>query len=230
MNPRSTLPVIAAVLSLGLGTGFAQNTAPSVVRWSYGAPNAVTDTTHAAKVEGLKTDDVHVYVALYDVSETEYNRAWVQVVNHGKTPIEFNPLTALLKDGMTVRAEEPEKAASSVQRLGEAKSQELSSPPCTTMNAGGNGSGTPVSATLACRPTEMQVELSKEVLNLSNAWAGFIRARALKPTTVAPGEQVIGTILFRKGKRPANYTLAIPVGSKTFEFPVSALNTPPSLY
>jgi hypothetical protein len=225
MNPRSTLLTIAAVTLLGLGTGFAQNAAPSVLRWTYGAPNAVTDTTHAAKVEGLKTDDLHVYVALYDVGETEYNRAWVQVVNHGKTPIEFNPLSALLKDGTIVRAEEPEKAANSVLRLGEAKSQELASPKCDTKmmayNESGNG-GSP------CSPTNTQVQLSKAVLNLSNAWAGFIRARALKPTTVAPGEQVVGTILFRKGKKPANYTLAIPVGGETFEFPVSALNTPPS--
>jgi hypothetical protein len=225
MNPLPRSRVFAAVMLLGLATSSAQNATPSVVRWNYGAPNAVTDTTHAAKVEGLKTDAVHIYVALYDVKDTEYNRAWVQIVNHGKTPIEFNPQSALLKDGTTVRAEEPEKAANSVQRLGEAKSQELSSVKCdvkmTAYNPSGNG-GAP------CNPTYSQVQLSKAVLNLSNAWAGFIRARALKPTTVAPGEQVVGTILFRKGKKPANYTLAIPVGSETFEFPVSALNTPPS--
>ncbi len=232
MNPLSTSRTLTAIAFLGLATSYAQNATPSVVRWSYGAPNAVTDTTHAAKVEGLKTDDVHIYVALYDVMDTEYNRAWVQIVNRGKTPIQFNPQSALLKNGTIVRAEAPDKAANSVERLGEAKSQELASPKCTMMNAGGGGGGqgsiAPVAASLACRPTDMEVELSKEVLTLSNEWAGFIRARALKPTTVAPGEQVVGTILFRKGKRPANYTLAIPVGSKTFEFPVSALNAPPS--
>jgi|HubBroStandDraft_6_1064221.scaffolds.fasta_scaffold00069_22 hypothetical protein len=230
MSSLNTSRSLAAIVLLGLATGVAQETSSGVVRWKYGAPNAVTDTTHAAKVEGLKTDDVHIYVALYDVKDTEYNRAWVQIVNHGKTPIEFNPQSALLKDGTTVRAEAPEKAANSVQRVGEARSQELAAPKCDMMNGGG-GSGAPaVSATLACRPTDMQVELSKEVLTVSNEWAGFIRARALKPTTVAPGEQVIGTILFRKGKKPANYTLAIPVGAETFEFPVSALNTPPSFY
>jgi hypothetical protein len=225
MNPLFASRAFAGIMLLALTTSSAQNPTPKVVRWNYGAPNAVTDTTHAAKVEGLKTDDVHVYVALYDVMDTEYNRAWVQIVNHGKTPIEFNPQSALLKDGTIVRAEEPEKAANSVQRLGEAKSQELASPKCDVKmmayNESGNG-GAP------CSPTDTQVQLSKAVLTLSHEWAGFIRARALKPTTVAPGEQVVGAILFRKGKKPANYTLAVPVGSKTFEFPVSALNNAPS--
>jgi hypothetical protein len=225
MNPRALSRTLAVVMLLGLATSYAEDAKPRVVRWKYESPNAVTDIRHGAKVEGLKTDDVHVYVALFDIKDTNYNRAWVQVVNHGKTPITFDPQSAFLKDGKMVPAEVPDKAANSVERWGEAKSQEIAAPPCTTMNAGGNGSGASASASLACRPTDMQVELSKEVRALSDKWAEFIRKRALKPTTVAPGEQVVGAILFKKGKRPTDYTLAVPVGGETFEFPVSAMNT-----
>jgi hypothetical protein len=222
--------VLAGALLLSLTASFGQSATPTVIRWSYGAPNAVTDIRHAAKVEGLKVGDLHIYVALYDMKDTEYNRAWIQVVNHGSAPINFNPqLAFLLRGDQTVRAEEPEKAANSVQRVGEAKSQELASPVCTTMNAGG-GSSQSVSASLACRPTDMQVELSKEVLTVSNKWVTFIRSRALKPTTVAPGEQVVGAVVFRKGKKPSDYILAVPLGNQTFEFPVSALNQAPTYY
>jgi hypothetical protein len=231
MNPLSISRSLAAFVLLGLTASYAQN-APSVLRWNYGASNAVTDVTHAAKVEGLKTEEVHVYVALYDVKDTNYNRAWVQNVNHGKTPIEFDPQSAFLKGEQRIPAEEPDKAANSIQRFGEAKSQELSSPICTTMNAGGGSgkgaAGGGAGASLACRPTDMQVELSKEVLTLANEWVEFIHDRALKPTVVAPGEEVVGAILFRKGKKPTDYTLAIPVDGRTFEFPVSAQNKPPS--
>jgi hypothetical protein len=46
----------------------------------------------------------------------------------------------------------------------------------------------------------------------------------MKPTTLAPGEEVKGAIIFKKEKKPAEYTLTIPVGSEVFEFPVSAVN------
>jgi hypothetical protein len=231
MNPLAISRALAAVMLLGLAASYAQDAKPSVVRWKYGAPNSVTDIKHAAKVEGLKTDDVHVYVALFDITDTDYNRAWVQVVNHGKTPITFDPQSAFLKGEKIVRAEVPDKAAGAVERWGEAKSQELSSPKCGMMEGGGGGSQqVSAAASLACRPTDMQVELSKEVLALSDKWGAFIRKRALKPTTVAPGEQVIGAILFKKGKRPTNYTLAVSVGGEIFEFPVSAMNTPRTYY
>jgi hypothetical protein len=224
--------VLAVAFLLSLTASFGQGATPTVIRWSYGAPNAVTDITHAAKVEGLKAGDVHIYVALYDMKDTEYNRAWIQVVNHGNAPINFNPqLAFLLRGDQTVRAEEPEKAANSVQGFGYAKSQQLAAPTCNTMNGGGGGAkggASGVSASLACQPTNMQLELSKEVLNVSNEWVTFIHSRALKPTTVAPGEQAVGAVIFRKGKRPTDYMLAVPIGNKTFEFPVSALNQSPS--
>jgi hypothetical protein len=213
---------------LGIATGYAQNSTPSVVRWKYGAPNAVTEIRNATQVKGLKADDLHVYVALYDIKDTDYNRAWVQVVNRGKTPIQLDPQSAFLKDGKMVRPEEPEKAANGIQKIGEARSQQLASPTCSTMNSGGNGSGVPAGASLACMPNDSQVQLSKEVLAHSAFVSEWVRDKSLKQMTVAPGEQVVGAILFKKGKKPAGYTLAIPVGGKTFEFPVNAQNEPPS--
>jgi hypothetical protein len=209
-------PRIAGTLLLALATSFAQNTSSGAIRWKYGAPNAVVDIRNAAKIEGLKTDDVHIYVALYDLKDTEYNRVWVQLVNHGKTPIEFNPQSVYLKDHVRLQPEAPDRAAEAIQMFGEAKSQELSSAQCTLMSAP------------HCQPTNTQVQMSKDVLVFSNARAEWIRDKSLKPVTVAPGEQVVGAILFRKGKKRTDYMLAIPVNGTTFEFPVSAENKPPS--
>jgi hypothetical protein len=215
---------------LGLATCcYAQNATPSVLRWNYGAPNAVTDLTHGAKVEGLKTDEVNVYVAMFDIQDTEYNHAWVQVVNHGKTPIQFDPESAFLKDGTRVPAEAPEKAADRIQRIGEAKAQELSSPKCPMMNGGGGGGGKGASVpggggSIACLTLPVLVAKSKEVATLTSEQAEWVRNHSLKPTTVAPGEQVVGAIVFKKGKKPTGYMLAVPVAGKTFEFPVSAVN------
>jgi hypothetical protein len=224
MNSLSASKCLAGILLVGLAASQAQNSKSNVLRWNYGAPNAVTDVTHSAKVEGLKTDNVNVYVAMFDIQDTEFNHAWVQVVNHGNTPIQFDPESAFLKDDIKVSAEQPEKAADRIQRIGEAKAQELASPPCTTMNSGGNGSGVSASASLACQPLPVLVEKSKEIATLTSEQAQWIRNHAMKPTTLAPGEQVVGAIVFKKGKKPTSYMLAVPVAGKTFEFPVNALN------
>jgi hypothetical protein len=216
MKARFGSFMLAGAFLLALTTVFAQTNGPSVLRWKYGAPNAVTEIRNATQVKGLKTDDLHVYVALYDIKDTDYNRAWVQVVNHGKTPIQLDPQSAFLKNGKRVRAETPDEAASAIQKFGEAKSQELSSAQCNMMSAP------------HCEPTNTQMQLSKQVLASSGTVAAWIRDNSLKQSTVAPGGEVIGAILFKKGKKPADYTLAIPVGGRTFEFPVSAQNEPPS--
>ncbi len=133
----------AATLLLALATSFAQNGAPSAIRWAEGAPNATSEVKNDSKIEGLKTDDIHIFVSLADVKETEYNRVWVQVSNHGKAAIAFGPESAvLLNGGKIVRAEVPDKAAKSIQKFGEAKSQELSSAHCNMMASANVEAGT----------------------------------------------------------------------------------------
>jgi len=154
--------VLAATMLLGLGISFAQN--GTAIKWAEGAPNATSEVKNDAKIEGLKTDDIHIFVSLSEVKETEYNRVWVQVSNHGKSPIEFNPQAAvLLKGDKSVRAEVPDKAANSIQKFGEAKSQELSSAHCTMMTATG------------CQPTNAQMQMSKQVLSFSGQQASWVR-------------------------------------------------------
>jgi hypothetical protein len=204
---------LAAIFSLGLSaTAALGQSAP--LRWAEGAPNATSDMKDGNKIEGLKTDDIHIFVSLSDVQQTEYNRVWVQVSNHGKTPVDFDPQSAILitEKDKTVRAEDPDKAANSIQKFGEAKSQELSSAHCTMMTATG------------CQPTNAQMQMSKQVLAFSGQQAAWVRENELKKKTLAPGDEMQGAILFRKEKKRANYTLRIPVGSQLFEFPVSAQN------
>jgi hypothetical protein len=199
---------------LGLGISFAQN--GTAIKWAEGAPNATSEVKNDAKIEGLKTDDIHIFVSLSEVKETEYNRVWVQVSNHGKSPIEFNPQAAvLLKGDKSVRAEVPDKAANSIQKFGEAKSQELSSAHCTMMTATG------------CQPTNAQMQMSKQVLSFSGQQASWVRENGLKQKTLAPGEDAQGAIIFKKDKKAADYTLRIPVGDQVFEFPLSAQNKMP---
>jgi hypothetical protein len=213
--------VCAAILVAMLSSRVASSQATlsnNTARWTEGAPNATSEIKEDSKIEGLKTDDIHIFVNLADVKETEYNRIWVQVSNHGKSPLDFDPQTALLltdKD-KTVRAEVPDKAAKAIQKFGEAKSQELSSAHCTMMTATG------------CQPTNTQMQMSKQVLEFSGKQADWVRQNALQKKTLAPGEEEQGAILFRKDKKPANYTLRVTVGSQTFEFPVSAQNKLPS--
>jgi hypothetical protein len=214
---RALSSALAATLSMGLSAAVAQNAAP--LRWTDGAPNSVSEVKNDTKIEGLKTDDIHIYVSLADVKETEYNRVWVQVSNHGQTPIDFNPQSAVLviaDRGKTIPAEVPEKAANSIQKYGEAKSQELSSAHCNMMGASG------------CQPTNAQMQMSKQVLAFSGTQAQWVRDNALKQKTVAPEEEVQGAIVFRKDKKATDYILRIPVGTTVFEFPVSALNKAPS--
>jgi hypothetical protein len=210
--------VLVAALLLALATGFAQNAQPgSVIHWTEGAANATSDLKDGVKIEGLKTDDIHVFVSLADIKETEYNRVWVQVSNHGKAPIDFNPDSAvLLKGDKGVRAEVPDKAAKSIQKFGEAKSQELSSAHCTMMTAAG------------CQPTNTQIQMSKQVLAFSGQQAEWVRANGLKQKALAPEEEAQGAIVFRKDKKAADYILRLPVGGQVFEFPLSAQNKVPS--
>jgi hypothetical protein len=216
---------LAGTLLLGLVAGVAQQTS-TPVRWTEGAPNATSDVKNDTKIEGLKTDDIHIFVSLADVKETEYNRVWVQVSNHGKAPIDFNPQSALLLKGdKTVRAEVPDKAANSIQKVGEAKSQELSSAHCNTLMSGHSSAG---AGGGNCTPTNTQMQMSKEVLAFSSQQAEWVRNNGLSPKALAPGEEVQGAIVFRKEKKPADYILRITVGGETFEFPCRAQNKPPS--
>jgi hypothetical protein len=208
---------LTGTVLLGLAASMAQNSA-APIRWAEGAPNATSEVKDEVKIEGLKTDDVHIFVRIAAVKETEYNRVWVQVSNHGKAAIEFDPQTAILltEKDKTVRAEVPAKAANAIQKFGEAKSQELSSAHCTMMTATG------------CAPTDTQMQMSKQVLAFSGKQAEWVRQNGLQKKTMAPGEEEQGAILFKKDKKPANYIFRVFVGSQTFEFPVSAQNKAPS--
>jgi len=217
MNAVFAPRVLVATLLLALATSFAQNATPGAVRWAEGAPNASSEVKDGVKIESLKTDDIHVFASLADLKDTEYNRVWVQVFNHSKSPIDFNPQVAvLLKGDKSVRAEVPDKAANSIQKFGEAKSQELSSAHCTMMTAVG------------CQPTNAQMQLSKQVAAFSAQQAQWVRDNAVKQKTLAPGEDTQGVIMFKKDKKAMEYILRLPIGTQIFEFPLNAQNKAPS--
>jgi hypothetical protein len=63
---------LACTLLLALAASFAQNGTPGLIRWMEGAPNATSEVKDETKIEGLKTDHVHIFVSLADLRETEY--------------------------------------------------------------------------------------------------------------------------------------------------------------
>lgn len=207
---------LTATLLVGMSTSIAQTTAP--IRWAEGAANASSDVANGVKVEGLKTDDVQVYTSFDEIKETEYNRAWVDIFNHAKAPISFDPQSTILvsERDKTVRAEALSKAASSIQKFGEAKSQELASAHCPNMIA------------TQCQPTVSQMQVSKQVAAYSAQQAQWVRDNGLTEKTLAPGQEAKGYIVFKKDKKKSNYILKVTVGTQVFEFPVAADNKAPS--
>ncbi len=217
MNAVFAPRVLAPALLLALTAGFAQSSPPPVVRWAEGAPNTTSEVKNEMKIEGIKSDDVHIYVGIADLKDTQYNRVWVSISNHGKSPIEFNPQSAvLLKGDKSIRAEDTNKAANSVQKYGEAKAQELSSAKCTNMIA------------TQCAPNNSQISSAKQIQANTTQQGQWLKENAIKQQTLAPGGEASGFIAFKKDKKPAEYILRVPVGSSTFEFPLSAQNKPPS--
>jgi hypothetical protein len=223
MNVKVVFVSVSTALVGVLLLAITGNATPQVngpvgaIRWTEGAPNATSEFKNDTRIEGLKTDAIHIFVNLSDVKETEYNRVWVQVSNHSKAAIAFNPESVVLLSGdKSVRAEAPDKAAKSIQKYGEAKSQELSSAHCAMMTATG------------CQPTNTQMQMSKQVLELSNKQAQWVRDNGLKQKTIAPGEEAQGAIVFKKDKKSADYILRIPIGDQIFEFPLRAQNKLPS--
>jgi hypothetical protein len=216
---RSLFACAALSVALLLSNAAFSQDHPAALRWAEGAPNASSDVKEGNKIEGLKTDDVHIYASMAEIKETEYNRVWVQITNHGKAPIDFDPQAAILinsdKD-KTVRAEIPDKAAHSIQKLGEAKSQELSSAHCVLMSQQN------------CQPTNAQMQVSKQVAAMSAQQAQWVRDNGLSRKTLAPGEEAQGAIVFRKDKKAADYIFRVPVGTQVFEFPLNAQNKQPS--
>jgi hypothetical protein len=196
----------------------------TLVRWTEGATGNTSEVKNDNKIEGLTAKDIHIFVSMADIKETEYNRVWVQLANHGKTPLNFDPQAAILLNGdKTVRAEVPDKAAKSIQKIGEAKSQELSSAHCNMMLTGQQKTGT-----TACQPTDTQVQMSKQIAAFSAQQAQWVRDNGLTQKDIAPGQEAQGAIVFRKDKKAADYVLRIPVGSQILEFPLSAQNKAPS--
>jgi hypothetical protein len=220
---KSLACALNVTLLLASSAATAQTNA--TLRWAEGAPNATSEVKNDNKIEGLKSDDLQVFVSMADIKETEYNRVWVQVFNHGKTPITIDPQSVVLLNGeKPEKPDIPEKAASSIQKVGEAKSQEMSSAHCNLMSSGGKGGG----AGGACQPTDTQVQMGKQIATFSAQQAQWVRDNAMKESSLAAGDQTQGAIVFRKDKKSANYILRVSVGNQTFEFPVSAQNKRPS--
>jgi hypothetical protein len=212
------LCTVLAFAVLSSNAAFSQDRPSGAVRWAEGAPNATSEVKNDIKIEGIKTDDAQIFVSLSEIKETEYNRVYLQIFNHGKTAVDFDPQSAILinEKDKTVRAEIASKAANSIQKFGEAKSDELGSPHCENMIA------------TQCQPTVAQTQVAKQVKAFSAQQAQWVRDNGLTQKSIAPGGSLQGYIVFRKDKKKSGYILKVTVGAQVFEFPLTADNKAPS--
>jgi hypothetical protein len=212
------LPIMFAVFVVAFlwnALDARSQSSPSAVRWSEGAANAKLNVENGTRIETLTTDNVGISAGLREMEKTEYNRAWIAVVNRGKIPLDFHPeaITLVNAKGKTIAAENPEKTADSIQRTGEAQANEMASPNCTAM-AGKTGMP-------GCQPTNTQVQVSKQILEFAGKQAEWARSNGLKTKTLAPNEQAQGAVFFKQEKKATDYILRIPIGSEVLEFPFS---------
>jgi hypothetical protein len=194
----------------------AQMSSANYLHWTEGGPSTTFETKQDVSIKGFKTNGLNIFVNLTEVHETKYNRAWVQIFNHSKSTILFDPLSVTLVQGKKVAApENPDDAAKLVELLGEATSNRMASAQCTIISPVG------------CQVTNTQILLSRRIRVFAAQQAQWMRDNGLKRLSLPPGSEVQGAILFKKDKKSASYLLRIPVGDTTFEFPMSAENRSP---
>lgn len=209
-----TALALVAVVSTALlvpGPFLAQDAPAKTVRWAEGAPNSLLDVKKDLKTEGLRGDKVHVFVNLAELKETHYNRVWVQVFNRSQSQVDFDPQTAILTgEGTELTALVPDKAAMAIFSDGKAKADDLAT--CGPLGPG----------------CSARLQAADEVRTTAAVQAQWVHDYGLAPKTLAPGHEVKGAIVFRKGKKPTDYIFRLRVGDEVFEFPLSAQNKAPA--
>jgi hypothetical protein len=202
------LAVLLSVVAFGQSDAGKPSTS-GTLRWTEGAANSKSMEQSGSKVESLTTDNLSVIASFNDFGPY-YSRAWVQVTNHGKEPVAFNPHAATLEitkpKNKTLSAVPPDRAADDIKKRSEADAGNLSNAGCAMMKAG-------------CTPTNSNMGESKTQLALGNQQATWVHDHGLAAATLKPGEQAQGAIMFRREKKEKECILRIPVNDQVFEFP-----------
>lgn len=180
-----------------------------------GGSVAGTDTDKSSDFQGgmqvqvQHSSDIDVSISLSDLRRDAI-RAWVQISNRGATDVALAPEKAtleILSPGQKMlRAMNPDKLATAIQRVGEDDAEherygcELPGEP-----------GAPSECAKA-RESAFQIQQASE------ATAADVRSSALRAQVVKPGEQVQGAIFFTYQKKRGESVLRLPVGDQVFEF------------
>jgi hypothetical protein len=203
-----------------------------VARWQPSAPGCEDFISHGILVESLTADGVTVQVSLHDTGWKL--RANVAIANAGSQPIHVEPSQFILDDvgvhGKPLFYQDPAVLAKNVTHQvlwTEAiatPSGRLSGPPTELLTASKvsyqPGVATAPNYILGHQNAE-EIAVREQGKQTLNKTARQILALALKPTTIQAQDKISGAVWFERDKNPQQLILRIPIGDRTFEFPLS---------
>lgn len=209
--------------------------AHGVARWQEGEPGCDQFMSNGTRVESLTVNGVTTQISLNDSGWKL--RANIAIANGGPEAIQVEPSKFILDEvGATGRPlfyQDPEQLAKNLTH--QALWTETTASPA---EFSASQSSAPVSATNSRFKTSFIPSIPPPNYLIQHQYAeddavrkqgkqAFvntgqqIRALALKPGTLEPNDKVSGSVWFERGKNPQQLVLRIPIGDRTFEFPLS---------
>ena len=185
---------------------------PQVYRWSEGCDGCKTVDMKGTQIKVQKVGALDVAVSLHELGN--YQRAFVQVLNHHQDPVKIDPMAATLvlaAKSKTFAAVPPQKAASGFRNDANSESENLDASGCALMSS--------KSSPGPCQATGAGESESKSAQGLGLAMANDAEQHGMKPATIAPEDQTQGAIFFRTEKKKGEAVFRLPIGDAVYEFP-----------
>jgi hypothetical protein len=194
---------------------FGQNNAPTpaptpaVFHWTSGAPGSDAADVQGSHILMEKSTDGEVAISIRPVGQ--YIRAYVQLLNYDKDPVNFDPMKATLL--MTAPKEKvyeainPEKAAKGIESDAEDAARTPTDAGCAMMIA-------------QCQPTDSAMNMGKDARAIGANEAALARKDGMKqPITLKQNDQEQGAIYFKPDHKVKEMVIRIPLGTGIYEFP-----------
>jgi len=202
----ATLTTGAVPASVPAGRS-AQPATPATTLGGEGTRTSEVPSNRRAPVQSGSA--IEVTADLQDLRQDAI-RAWVHIANHGTADITLAPERAtleILSPGQKMlRAMNPDKLATAIQRIGEDDAKSLRS----GCEATDPGYGT--------APCPKALASASDMEYTATATAADVRSSALRAQVLKPGEQAQGAIFFTYQKKRGEAVLRLPIGDQVFEF------------
>jgi len=185
----------------------AQPATPATTLGAEGNKTSEASSSRRAPVQSGPA--IEVTADLQDLRQDAI-RAWVHIANHGTADITLAPEKAtleILSPGQKMlRAMNPDKLATAIQRIGEDDAKSFRS----GCEATDPGYGT--------APCPKALASASDIEYTAATTAADVRSSALRAQVLKPGEQVEGSIFFTYQKKRGESVLRLSIGDQVFEF------------